>query len=361
MKILLIKMSSMGDIFHTFPAISDIKKHYPNAEIDWVVEDSFKEIVDWHPGVHKVIPIHLRRWVKQRNRTSWKEFKAWRTAIRVEAYDYIIDAQGLLKSAVIAKCAKGNGVDGYDKNSAREPITHWFYTRSHAVDRDQHAVERTRQLVGKALGYVPSPKLNFGINQNFTHIHKNAQKLIFIIGTSWVTKLWATCEWQALTTIAIDAGFSVEIIWGSAEEQAIADKIISACPQATRPEQRLSITTIAEKLVAAAAVVGLDTGFSHLAGALETPTIALYGATSPIKVGLIGDHTQNLQLSEPLECMPCHKRHCKWLPENSTDTPQCMSGIKANVVWDALQQKLVAQALYEAATIDSPANDSTPI
>lgn len=349
MRILLVKMSSMGDIFHTFPAISDIKKQFPNAEIDWVVEDNFKEIVQWHPQVRKAIPIHLRRWVKQRDKQSWQEFNAWRKTLRSETYDYIIDAQGLLKSAAIAKCAKAHGIkahgiDGYAKNSAREPITHWFYKRHHSVDKDQHAVERTRQLVGKALGYAPEPQLNFGINQNFTHIQKNPRKLIFIIGTSWVTKLWATSEWQTLTKIAINAGFSVEIIWGSSDEQAIADRIIESCPQATRPAQRLSITTIAEKLVEAAGVIGLDTGFSHLAGALETPTIALYGATSPVKVGLIGEHTQNLQLIEPLECMPCHKRHCKWLPENSTDTPACMSGIKAEAVWQALQEKLSAHA-----------------
>lgn len=277
MKILLIKMSSMGDIFHTFPAISDIKKHFPAAEIDWVVEDSFKEIVAWHPQVHKMIPVNVRRWAKQRDQQSWQEFKAWRTALRSEAYDYIIDAQGLLKSAVIAKCAKGKGrgIDGYDKHSVREPITQWFYKRTHTVDKNQHAVERTRQLVGKVLGYTPEPKLNFGINQNFAHIKKDSRKLIFIIGTSWVTKLWATNEWQRLTQIAIDAGFKVEIIWGSNEEQAAADQIINSCPQATRPMQRLSITTIAEKLVEAAGVVGLDTGFSHLAGALETPTLSL--------------------------------------------------------------------------------------
>ena len=343
MRILLIKMSSMGDIFHTFPAISDIKQYYPDAEIDWVVEGSFSEIVDWHPGVHKVIPIHLRRWVKARTKIHWQEFKTWRRTLRQTTYDYIIDVQGLLKSAVVAKCAKGHGIDGYAKKSAREPVTHWFYKRPHIVDKDQHAVERTRQLVGKALGYTPEAKLNFGINQNFTHIKKNPRKLIFIIGTSRITKLWATSEWQALTKIAIDAGFSVEIIWGSAEEQAIADQIIEFCPQATRPEQRLSITTIAEKLVEAAGVIGLDTGFSHLAGALETPTIALYGATSPVKVGLIGEHTQNLQLAETLACMPCHKRHCKWLPENSIDTPACMSGIKAETAWHALQEKLSAQ------------------
>lgn len=348
MRILLVKMSSMGDIFHTFPAISDIKKNFPDSEIDWVVEDSFKEIVAWHPGVNKVIPIQLRLWAKERNKKNWQDFKHWRQALRTQSYDYIIDAQGLLKSAVIAKCAKGSGIDGYDKHSAREPITHWFYKRLHSIDKDQHAVQRTRQLVGKALGYTPSTKLNFGINQNFNHVEENPRKLVFIIGTSWVTKLWATSEWQALGKIAIEAGYSIEIIWGSQEEQTIADNIISACPQATRPEQRLSITRIAEKLVEAVGVIGLDTGFSHLAGALETPTIALYGATSPVKVGLIGEHTCNLQLQETLDCMPCHKRHCKWLPENSHETPQCMSGIKAEAVWQALQEKLSAHATNDS-------------
>lgn len=340
MRILLIKMSSMGDIFHTFPAISDIKRHLPDAEIDWVVEDGFKEIVNWHPAINKVIPIHLRRWVKSRTRADWREFIAWRRELRSQTYDLVLDVQGLLKSAVIAKCAKGSLISGYDKLSAREPVSHWFYHKTFVVDKEQHAVERTRQLAGKALGYTPGPKLNFGINQNFTHIQKNPRKLIFIIGTSWVTKLWAASEWKALTQIAINAGYQVEIIWGSAEEQAIADSIIASCPEASRPEQRLSITTIAEKLVEAVGVIGLDTGFSHLAGALETPTIALYGATSPAKVGLIGDHTCNLQMPEPLDCMPCHKRHCKWLPEHSIDTPQCMTSINAELVWAKLQQKI---------------------
>lgn len=329
----------MGDIFHTFPALSDIQQHFPEATIDWVVEDSFKEIVAWHPAVRKVIPIKLRRWVKQRNAQSWSEFKSWRHLVREETYDHIIDAQGLLKSAVVAKCAKGAGIDGYDKNSARESITHWFYKRVHAVAKEQHAVERTRQLVGKVLGYEPDKKSNFGINQNFSHIKKNPRKLIFIIGTSWVTKLWAASEWKELTQIALNANYAVEIIWGSPEEQAIADSIITSCPAATRPEQRLSITTIAEKLVEAAGVIGLDTGFSHLAGALETPTIALYGATSPTKVGLIGEHTCNLQMPDPLDCVPCHKRHCKWLPENSVDTPPCMTAIHADRVWQKLLEK----------------------
>jgi heptosyltransferase I len=340
MKILIVKMSSMGDIFHTFPAISDLKTQFPQASIHWVVEEGFKEIVDWHPGVDKVIPISLRRWLKARNGTAWRAFKQWKTALQQEQYDYIVDAQGLLKSAFIAQCAHGKAVHGFHRRCSREAISHWFYDKRYHISKDKHAVERTRQLFGSLFNYTPNKALNFGINQNFTHVIDNPRKLIFIIGTSWVTKLWATPHWQQLATMALTAGFEVEIIWGSQQEQDIAQSIIDQCPGATRPRERMSITDIAEKLVSAAGVVGLDTGFSHLAGALEIPTIAIYGPTSPIKVGLIGEHTLNLHITPALECMPCHKRHCKYLPENSSDTPECMRSISAQTVWQQLQVKI---------------------
>jgi heptosyltransferase-1 len=326
----------MGDIFHTFPAITDLKAHYPNAVIDWVVEDGFNEIVDWHPAINKAIPISLRRWMKERNLKCWREFKAWRKTLQSENYDVVIDAQGLLKSAFISTMVNAPVAKGFDKKSARESVASFFYNDKFFVSKAQHAVERTRQLFGQAFGYSPASTLNFGIHENFTQVAKNPHKLIFIIGTSWVTKLWSTAHWQDLTAIAINAGYDVEIIWGSNEEKAVADSIIARNPTATRPGQRMSITTIAEKLVEAVGVIGLDTGFSHLAGALETPTIALYGATSPIKVGLIGEHTSNLQMEPALDCMPCHKRQCKWLPENSSETPPCMTSIKPTDVWDKL-------------------------
>lgn len=344
MKILLIKMSSMGDIFHTFPAITDLSQQLPTAEIHWVVEAGFKEIAAWHPAVTKVIPIELRRWMKARDAQSWREFKDWKSKLQQEGtYDLVIDAQGLLKSGLVARCAKATAIHGYNRSSARETISSLFYHHGHKVAKEQHAVERTRQLFSQIFNYTPAKKLNFGINQKFAHIQKNPRKLVFIIGTSWVTKLWATSEWRKLTAIAIDAGYSVEIIWGSNQEQAIAQTIVDSCPQATRPAERMSITAIAEKLVQAAGIIGLDTGFSHLAGALETPTIALYGPTSPTKVGLIGNHTLNFQLSPPLSCMPCHKRQCKWLPENSSDTPECMSRMAAEQVWQALCEKITPQ------------------
>lgn len=345
MKILLVKMSSMGDIFHTFPAITDLRKHRPDIVIDWVVEESFAEIAAWHPAIRRVIPIRLRHWVKQRDRKAWREFSAWRQALRNEHYDLVVDAQGLVKSALVTRCAKSSATAGYDRASAREPLAALFYQRRYPVSPEQHAVQRSRQLLAAIFDYQPAATLNFGINQNFAHIVRDPRRLIFIIGTSWTTKLWSTGHWIELARVVIEAGFSVEIIWGSDSERAIADEIIAACPQAARPEGRLSITTIAGMLVEATGVIGLDTGFSHLAGALETPTLALYGATSPAKVGLIGDHTSNVLMQEPLDCMPCHKRSCRFLPEDSCDVPPCMTGIAATRVWQILQEKLSAASV----------------
>ena len=338
MRVLLIKMSSMGDIFHTFPAITDLKNQIPDLELDWVVEEGFAEIAAWHPAVTKVISISLRKWMKSGLFSSWNELNRWKSVFKDKNYDLVLDAQGLLKSALVARASGCKNIQGFSAKSAREPIASFFYAKKHDVNKEQHAVQRTRELFAKTFGYTLDSALNFGINHYFADVEPQPKKLIFIIGTSWTTKLWSSFHWQRLTALALEEGFDVEIMWGSPEERAVADSIIAACPRATRPQQRMSITAIAEKLVAARGVVGLDTGFSHLAGALETPTIALYGATSPVKVGLIGDHTTNLQTDQKLACMPCHKRQCKWLGEHNQDTTPCMLGVKPFTVWDELQR-----------------------
>src|SRR5690606_26469440 len=137
MKILLIKMSSMGDIFHTFPAITDLKQAYPDALIDWVVEEGFAEIAAWHPAINRVIPIGLRRWLKAKDKPSWNEFNYWRQGLRTEAYDLVIDAQGLVKSAFIARCARCKKIEGFSKRSAREPLAALLYQRRHIIGKNQ--------------------------------------------------------------------------------------------------------------------------------------------------------------------------------------------------------------------------------
>lgn len=340
MKILLIKMSSMGDLFHTFPALTDLKAHYPDVEIDWLVEESFAEIAAWHPAVRRVVPVNLRQWVKQKRRQDLQAFKAWRRELQQEHYDVALDAQGLLKSAVITRLADAEVRHGYDRDSAREAIASWFYYTKHHVDTDQHAVLRTRKLFAATFGYTLSEPFRFGIQEHFTGGSADSKQLIFIPGSSWHTKLWSVEAWEELTALATDQGYQVEIIWGSEAERQMADRIAASQPQAWRSAERQSITRVAEKLVSAAGVVGMDTGFSHLSGALETPTVALYGPTSPAKVGLIGEHTVNMTLNPALPCMPCHKRQCRLLPPNSIDTPPCLKEINAAQVWQALQEKM---------------------
>jgi heptosyltransferase I len=340
MKILLIKMSSMGDLFHTFPALTDLKANQPETEIDWLVEESFAEIAAWHPAVDRVIPINLRQWMKHKRRQDLHAFKAWRKELQQQRYDVVLDAQGLLKSGIITRLANADVRHGYHSDSAREAIASWFYQVKHHVSKDDHAVLRTRKLFAAAFGYTLGERFRFGIQEHFTGGSADSKQLIFIPGSSWRTKLWSVDAWQELTTLATDKGYQVEIIWGSDEERQMADRIAASHPQAWRSAQRQSITRVAEKLVTAAGVVGMDTGFSHLSGALETPTVALYGPTSPAKVGLIGDHTVNMALTPALPCMPCHKRQCRFLPADSTETPPCMKGISASGVWQALQEKM---------------------
>jgi len=337
MKILLVKMSSMGDIFHVFPAITDLARQLPDAEIHWVVEEGFAEVAAWHPGVARVIPFGMRRWMKKRNGASVREFFAWVKELRRTEYDLILDAQGILKSVVVAKSARGRELHGYDVISVRNKSSSRFYRYKHSIPIGKHAVEQLRELFGMVFGYALNEEFSFGIAHHFRHIEKDARKMVFIPGTTWLSKMWSVEHWQGLADLALGEGYSVELIWGSDSERELADAIIAAHPSATRSHERLNIGAVAEKLVGAAGVVGMDTGFSHLSGALETPTVALYGPTSPKKVGLIGPHTRNLQMDSPLPCVPCHKRTCKLLPEGSRDCPPCLQSLAPQKVWRELR------------------------
>ena len=152
MKVLLVKTSSLGDVVHTLPALTDAQRAIPGIRFDWVVEEGFAEIPTWHPAVDQVIPVAIRRWRKSPWQTlrsgEWRRFKA---RLRETRYDLVIDAQGLLKSAWLTRYVKAP-VAGLDRDSAREPLAARFYDRCYAVPREQHALERVRQLFAQALG-----------------------------------------------------------------------------------------------------------------------------------------------------------------------------------------------------------------
>jgi heptosyltransferase I len=323
MRILLIKTSSMGDVIHTLPALTDAKKKIADISFDWVVEEGFAEIPRWHMAVQQVIPVALRRWRKHLLATwqrSRQEFSAFVKRLRAVNYDYIIDAQGLCKSAFIAMLARGAGSSGYDYHAARESLAALFYRYKFAVATDQHAILRTRLLLAQALGYSLDAQelavVDYGIKNNIFDGHgedKNvsfeakaapvaapmqnvtcaASSVMFIHGSSRAEKCWDEARWVELAHLFNAHGVAVLLPWGNDAELQRARRIASAAPNVqVLPAQ--NITALARMMQQASGVIAVDTGLAHLAAALEVPTLALYGATVPARIGVVGKRVAHL-------------------------------------------------------------------
>lgn len=290
MRILIVKTSSLGDLIHTLPALSDAAKAIPGVRFDWVAEEAFAEIPLWHPAVDRSIPIALRRWRKDW-RQAWTggELTAFWRKLRERDYALIIDAQGLLlKSALIARLAHGPR-HGLSWTAAREPLSALLYTRRHAIDKNQHAIERVRQLFAAALGYAYDPSLlDYGLEpSHFQSPMDQRGYWVFLHGTSWPSKRLPTQQWITLGQIAANQGRRVYLPWGSAEEKQTAEAIAADCANA-QVLPRLNLTQLAGLLAQAEGVIGVDTGLAHLGAALGRPGLTLYTATFPQLTGARG-------------------------------------------------------------------------
>ncbi|MBT5230353.1 MAG: lipopolysaccharide heptosyltransferase I [Methylococcales bacterium] len=326
MKVLLVKTSSLGDVVHALPAITDAKKNHPEIQFDWVVEEAFSEIPAWHPAVNEVIPVAMRRW-----RKSWikslrsEEFKTIKARIQ-QPYDLVIDAQGLVKSALLTRLNSGPRY-GLDKHSAREPAAAWFYQHKISVAKGQHAIERVRQLLAQIFNYDVPDALDYGLSS--WREGKPEKAIVFFHATTWVTKHWPEMHWVSLAKIAVNAGFAVWLPWGNEEEKVRAERIAKASGAEVLP--RLSLTEVAKTLAKAQGVIGVDTGLCHLAAALAVPSVTIYGATKPALTGTKG-HGQ-LHLSANFHCSPCLKKQCTE-PSNSV-FPVCYETVSPEKVWES--------------------------
>lgn len=288
MRVLLIKTSSLGDVIHTLPALTDAQRALPGIRFDWVVEEGFAEIPAWHPAVAQVIPVAIRRWRKHPLQT-WRsgEFRRFKARLRETHYDLVIDAQGLLKSAWLTRYVKAP-VAGLDRDSAREPLATRFYDRAYAVPREQHALERVRQLFAQALGYpLPVGTGDYGLECSRLASGSEEPYLLFLHGTTWPSKHWPEANWRELAERMCAFGWAIRLPWGNAEEKARAERIASGLPQvAVLP--KLNLAGVAGVIAGARACVAVDTGLGHLAAALDVPCISLYGPTRPGRVGAYG-------------------------------------------------------------------------
>lgn len=323
MNILIVKTSSLGDVIHMLPAVTDAMQALPQLRIDWLVEASFGAIPAWHPAVDRVIPIAMRRWKKQWTACStWQEIGVARAALRQQTYDLVIDSQGLVKSALWSRMASGAKV-GYDSGSAREPLASWFYSRKFTVARQQHAIDRNRQLMAQALGYAlhdPSP--DYGLQGLTTRlppvgITLPPRSVIGLHGTSRADKLWPTEGWKALAQALAQTQRKLVLPWGNDDERLRAEEIASSASNVT-VLPRLGLDALAVLIDQSQAVVGVDTGLLHLAAALGKPGLALYTATPPALTGAVSD------------------RHAP-APLRNLSSPQ---ELQANTVIDALMTTL---------------------
>jgi len=298
LKLLIVKTSSLGDVVHNLPIINDILSHYPDTEIDWVVEAGFADIPRLHPAVKRVIPVAIRRWRKALfTKNTWSEIKAAKQQLSQQQYDLVLDTQGLLKSALLTYLSRGKK-HGYDKNSAREPLASYFYDTTHQVSRAEHAVARNRALAALALGYpIPSDLPDYGITAaRQSQPTLNTPYIVGLHGTSRDSKLWPTEHWVALGSKLAELKIDLILPWASEAELQRAKLIASALGNAT-VLPKLTITQLAAVIGQAKAAIGVDTGLSHLATALGTPTIAIYTDTNPALTGVhAGAHAPAINL-----------------------------------------------------------------
>ena len=342
MKILIVKLTSMGDVLHLMPALTDLVSHHPDAQIDWLVEDSFADIPSWHPAVNRVFKASTRRWRKF-NSQARSELRAFKQVLRATEYDVVIDAQGLIKSALIsrlAKLAKGGIRAGFSGQSIKESPAAWAYDKKIDVDRKLHAVTRLRLLFAGVFAYSndfgssvgADQALNYGLEVVGDNVDNSGTIMLFH-GTTWATKHLPDQYWRDLSDVIIDAGFKVKLCWGNEAEHQRAQWIALDRPNAT-VLPKSSLTTIAKELSSAKGAISVDTGLGHLAAALSVPNVSVYGATDANLTGAVGQ--RQTHLSSSYACAPCMSKECRNLNAQVT-SPPCYDEFPATKIWQSLE------------------------
>jgi heptosyltransferase-1 len=287
-RILLVKTSSLGDVVHNLPVASDLARRFPEASIDWVVEEGFAELPRLHPAVRRVISVAVRRWRRSPfSSRTWQEVGAFRRQLHEGRYDVVIDTQGLLKSALIAAQADGKRV-GPDRESAREPVAARFYDQRISVSRDLHAVKRNRLLAASAFDYELDAQIDYGIAAPplVAPWLPKGDYAVLLTATSRADKEWPENDWQALGLALIATGLRCVLPSGTQAERERAARLATSLGHAVAAPA-MNLTDLAGLLAGAALVVGVDTGLVHLAAALDRPTLALYCGSDPALTGVL--------------------------------------------------------------------------
>lgn len=344
-KALIVKLSSMGDLVQALPALTDAVKACPGLTFDWLVDESFCDIPDWHLSVNEVLSVPLRSWKAESRSALLRGVLDWRRQLKTRHYDAVLDLQGNIKSAVFTRLAQGPR-HGYDSASVRERGAQLVYSNRHKVDRDLHAVQRMRTLMSQSLHYaLPESPPDFGLvgkvwPQPPVQLPDRAF-LVFVPNASWPNKAWLNESWRNLAKVAAESEFDVLLPWGSEAEHKQAQEIAGGLEH-VQVLPRLSLTHIASILDMSAGAVCVDTGLAHISAALGKPTVTLYGPTDPALVGAAGTCSAQVAASG-YGCIPCYRKLCK-VDDYEGPVAQCLASISVQGIWQVLQQKMLESA-----------------
>ena len=278
-RILIVKTTSMGDVIHALPVLSDLRQAFPQAQIDWMVEEPFADLVRLHRDVGEIVPVALRTWRKKGLAELWRQWQRLRAQLSGQPYDAVIDLQGLIKSALLAKAARGPRL-GPGFRHAREPLAACFYSKTAAWNPSSHAVERLREITAALLDYPLSGEPDFGIETvgSQSAAPSEARNAWFFHGTARAEKSWSVENWRLLATKLTSDGFRISLPWGTDAERKQAEAIAAHIDDVT-VLPKMNLGTLAQRLQSADLVVGVDTGLVHLSGAMQLPLVALFFAT----------------------------------------------------------------------------------
>ena len=330
--LLLVKLSSLGDVVHTLAAVSDIKRRFPDMTLTWAVEEAFAPLIAGHVCVDRVITVPFRRL--KEHRRLWcvnGEVKTLLAALRKAAFSHALDAQGLIKSALLTRLA-GNGKRiGYDSKSAREAPAACLYQQRIAVAPALHAITRTRRLFARAFDYsIDETILDFALPA--WSAEENTKQLFFFHGTTWPSKLLPESTWRELIRLAAGEGYRVFMLWGDTTEQRRAIRICEGSSSA-KVLPATALPALQELLRKCAGVITVDTGLGHLSAALGVPTLGIFGPTDAKLAGMRGAHAHNL--ASPRPCMRRNCRHDE--PDDPGQAQCCMAHWKSTAIWSAFR------------------------
>ncbi len=332
-RILILKLASMGDLVHLLPALTDAKKADPNLIFDWVIDASFAEVASWHRATHTTFLTKHRKWRSSFfTKKTRQEFSSFTHQLKKKSYDLIIDAQGNIKTGLLSLLAKGKTV-GFDSVSIPEWGGHFFYNKKISSSKSLHAITRLRELFAKALDYpLPTTPPDYQIDIDKLippAISIPPTYLFFVPLASYPSKLWPDSSWDQLIKEAKVFNCPIFIPWGNEKEKERALKLSHTTNVIVLP--KLSLSEIGYLILHAKAVVSMDTGLSHIAAALDTPTITLYGPTDPALTGTLGKNQIHLVAS----CSCFGKKICTQAKESN-----CLFHITPSQVMIELQKIL---------------------